>query len=144
MRNTWQRISVLIAVAASLGLPAQAVVAQEEELIEEVVTTGTRSKKERSASDSPVPIDAFNEAALDMQPVGDMTENLKNLVPSFSATPFTGDASSVVRPVSLRGLPPDETLLLVNGKRRHRGALLALFGAAMARAPSTAPTRLPA
>jgi iron complex outermembrane receptor protein len=131
MRNTWQRISVLIAVAASLGLPAQAVVAQEEELIEEVVTTGTRSKKERSASDSPVPIDAFNEAALDMQPVGDMTENLKNLVPSFSATPFTGDASSVVRPVSLRGLPPDETLLLVNGKRRHRGALLALFGAAM-------------
>ncbi len=120
-----------LAAAAAIAMPAT-VLAQEgaEEAIEEVVVTGTRSKP-RSAADSPVPIDSFGEDQLAMQPVGDMTESLKNLVPSFTATPLSGDASAFVRPVSLRGLPPDETLLLVNSKRRHRSALLAQFGAAM-------------
>jgi len=122
-----------IAAAAAIMMPAS-VVAQEgaddEEELEEVTVTGTRSRP-RSVADSPVAIDSFSETQLDMQPVGDMTESLKNLVPSFTATTLTGDASAAVRPVSLRGLPPDETLLLVNSKRRHRGAHIALFGAAM-------------
>jgi len=123
-----------IAAAAAIAMPAT-VLAQEGATddageIEEVTVTGTRSRP-RSVADSPVAIDSFSETQLNMQPVGDMTENLKNLVPSFTATALTGDASAFVRPVSLRGLPPDETLLLVNSKRRHRGALLALFGAAM-------------
>lgn len=52
-------------------------------------------------------------------------------MPSFTATPLTGDGAAFVRPTSLRGLPPDEVLVLVNSKRRHRSALIAHFGAAM-------------
>jgi iron complex outermembrane receptor protein len=60
-----------------------------------------------------------------------MTELIKNLVPSYTATPLTGDGSSFVRSTSLRGLPPDEVLVLVNSKRRHRSSLIQHFGAAM-------------
>ncbi|MEJ2171143.1 MAG: TonB-dependent receptor plug domain-containing protein [Woeseiaceae bacterium] len=130
--NRLSRVLTLAAVA-TVAMPVLALAQQRgiaEEEIEEVTVTGTRSRP-RSVADSPVAIDSFGQEQLDMQPVGDMTENLKNLVPSFTATPLTGDASAFVRPVSLRGLPPDETLLLVNSKRRHRGAHLALFGAAM-------------
>jgi iron complex outermembrane receptor protein len=112
-----------------MPLPAAAQ-GTDDEAIEEIVTTGTRSRP-RSATDSPVAIDSFGPDALDRQAHGDLTENIKNLVPSFTATALTGDGSAFVRSTSLRGLPPDETLLLVNGKRRHRSALLQLFGAAM-------------
>ena len=131
--KTLSRILVLVALAA-VSMPAsvmaqQGVAAADEE-IEEVVVTGTRSKP-RSATESPVPIDSFSAAQLDQQPHGTMTETLKNLIPSFTATPLTGDGSAFVRSTSLRGLPPDEVLLLVNSKRRHRSALIQHFGAAM-------------
>ena len=99
-------------------------------LLGDVVVTGTRSKP-RTTLSSPVPIDNFVAEVLDKQGNGDLTENLKNIVPSFSATPLTGDGAAFVRPTSLRGLPPDETLVLVNSKRRHRSSLIAHFGAAM-------------
>lgn len=99
-------------------------------LLNDIVVTGTRSNP-RTTLSSPVPIDNFPSAMLERQGNGDLTETLKNLVPSFSATPLTGDGSAFVRPTSLRGLPPDETLILVNSKRRHRSSLIAHFGAAM-------------
>jgi iron complex outermembrane receptor protein len=102
----------------------------EESVLEEVLITGTRSRG-RIAADSTVPIDSFNADDLAQQAHGDMTETIKNLVPSYSATPLTGDGSSFVRSTSLRGLPPDEVLILVNSKRRHRSALIQQFGAAM-------------
>lgn len=119
-----------IATAAILPMTSVAQDASGEEVIEEVTVTGTRSKP-RTATQSPVAIDTFNSAQLDQQPHGDLTENIKNLVPSFTATALTGDGSSFVRSTSLRGLPPDELLLLVNSKRRHRSALIQHFGAAM-------------
>jgi iron complex outermembrane receptor protein len=132
MKSFWKLI--ILFTAATLSLPTlvsgQQTAGDEEEAIEEVTVTGTRSRP-RSAADSPVPIDSFGPEALDLQAHGDLTENIKNLVPSFTATALTGDGSAFVRPTSLRGLPPDETLLLVNSKRRHRSALLQLFGAAM-------------
>lgn len=103
---------------------------EEGLLFDEVVVTGTRSNP-RTAIKSPVPIDNFSSATIERQGNGDLTETLKNLVPSYTATPLTGDGSAFVRPTSLRGLPPDETLILVNSKRRHRSALIAHFGAAM-------------
>jgi iron complex outermembrane receptor protein len=119
-----------LAAAAAIAMPVTVLAQGDDGEIEEVVVTGTRSKP-RSAADSPVPIDTFNADQLSQQPVGGMTENLKNLVPSFSATPMTGDGSAMVRSTSLRGLPPDEVLLLVNSKRRHRSSLIQHFGAAM-------------
>jgi len=92
--------------------------------------TGTRARP-RTAISSAAPIDNFVGAVIDRQGNGDLTENLKNVVPSFTATPLTGDGAAFVRPTSLRGLPPDQTLVLVNSKRRHRSSLIAHFGAAM-------------
>ncbi len=120
------------AIAFIFAMPAvaQDADADDQELIEEVITVGTRGAP-RSAIESPVPVDTFDIADLNRQGHGDMTETIRNLVPSFSATPLTGDGSAFVRSTSLRGLPPDDVLLLVNGKRRHRSALIQHFGAAM-------------
>ncbi|MFT4822520.1 MAG: iron complex outermembrane receptor protein [Cryomorphaceae bacterium] len=94
-------------------------------VLEEVIITGTRSLKARSASDSPVPVDVLSSEEFNsMGNVADITDNLKSLVPSFTATPATGDGSAFIRPTSLRGMAPDQTLVLVNGKRRHRSALV--------------------
>jgi len=130
MNKKWQHLGVLAVVAASLGLPAQSAVAQDDE-IEEVVTIGSRSAKPRSASDSPVPVDVIGgEEFNSLGSTADITDNLKAMVPSYTATPATGDGSAFVRPTSLRGLAPDQTLVLVNGKRRHRTSLVQFFAPA--------------
>ncbi|MCK5425252.1 MAG: TonB-dependent receptor plug domain-containing protein, partial [Emcibacter sp.] len=108
-----------------------AIAADEEVVMEEVVTLGSRSNKPRSATDSPVPVDVigaeeFNAGGNSV----DITDNLKSLVPSFTASPATGDGSAFVRPTSMRGMAPDQTLILVNGKRRHRSALVQFFAPA--------------
>ena len=95
-----------------------------------VFVTGTRAAG-RTAMKSPTPIDGFDDQTLRRQGNGDMTETLKNQVPSFNATPLTGDGAAFVRPTSMRGLPPDNILVLTNSKRRHRSALISHFGAAM-------------
>lgn len=102
-----------------------------EGVLEEVITTGTRSSRPRTAADSTVPIDVLSGD--DFNAYGgtaDLTDNLASLVPSFTATPATGDGSAFVRPTSLRGTAPDQTLVLVDGKRRHRSALLHFFAPA--------------
>ncbi len=100
------------------------------QVIEEVVSIGTRGKP-RSVSDSTVPVDVISEEDFNMLGNGaDITDNLKALVPSYTATPATGDGSAFVRPTSLRGTAPDQTLVLVDGKRRHRSALVQFFAPA--------------
>jgi iron complex outermembrane receptor protein len=121
----------LALVLSCSGLTFQSALAQDDEAIEEVITIGSRSAKPRSASDSTVPIDVIN--AEDFSSVGstaDLTDNLKALIPSYTATPATGDGSAFVRPTSLRGTAPDQSLVLVDGKRRHRSALVQFFAPA--------------
>ena len=133
MKYNWQQLSLLAVAAAAIGLPAQTTVAQEseDELIEEVITTGTRSAKPRSASDSPVPVDVLNGDEFNaLGSTADLTDNMRALVPSYTASPATGDGSAFVRPTSLRGTAPDQVLVLVNGKRRHRSALVQFFAPA--------------
>jgi iron complex outermembrane receptor protein len=125
--------SIISLAIASATMGVAQVHAQEEQAnkLEEVVVLGSRSAKARSASDSPVPIDVIGAEELSSLGNGaDLTDNLKTLVPSFTATPATGDGSAFVRPTSLRGMSPDQTLVLVNGKRRHRSALVQLFAPA--------------
>ena len=98
---------------------------------DEIVVIGSRSKEPRSVADSPVPVDIIT--AEDFAAIGssaDLTDNLRALVPSYTATPATGDGSAFVRPTSLRGTAPDQTLVMVNGKRRHRSALVQFFAPA--------------
>jgi iron complex outermembrane receptor protein len=119
--------------AASSQSSDQAAASAEDEagMLEEILVTGSRSSRGRTATDSTVPIDSFNASDISQESVGDMTDTIRNLVPSYTATPLTGDGSSFVRSTSLRGLPPDNVLILVNSKRRHRSALIQHFGASM-------------
>jgi iron complex outermembrane receptor protein len=121
----------LALVLCCSGLAFQNAMAQDDEAIEEIKTIGSRSAKPRSASDSTVPVDVISGD--DFNSVGgtaDLTDNLKALVPSYTASPATGDGSAFVRPTSLRGTAPDQTLVLVDGKRRHRSALVQFFAPA--------------
>ncbi|MFQ5634423.1 MAG: TonB-dependent receptor plug domain-containing protein [Gammaproteobacteria bacterium] len=93
--------------------------------MEELITIGTRSQEARSISDSPVPIDIIGgEEFNSLGSTADITDNMRATVPSFTATPATGDGSAFIRTTSLRGTAADQTLVLVDGKRRHRSALV--------------------
>ena len=117
-------------VSAGFSAPGNAQEYAQAEL-EEVIVTGTRSQKARTVSDSPVPVDVLNSEEFNsLGNNSDITDNLKALIPSYTATPATGDGSAFIRPTSLRGMAPDQTLVLVNGKRRHRSALVQFFAPA--------------
>lgn len=95
-----------------------------------IIITGTR-RTDRSVLESTAPIDVFTPEDLAAQGSGDMNNVLRSLIPSFNVAKFTAilsDGSSFVRPPTLRGLPSDQVLVLVNGKRRHRSALVAIAG----------------
>jgi len=127
MTRNWQHFGALAAVVACAGLCTQVAVAQsaDDDAYEEIVTIGTRSAKPRSAADSTVPIDVISgDVFNDLGGTADITDNMKATVPSFNATPATGDGSAFIRPTSLRGTAADQTLVLINGKRRHRSALV--------------------
>ena len=87
----------------------------------------------RSAHDSPVPVDVIAGDDLQTYGIRDMDSLLRATVPSYNVSqqPIS-DAATFVRPANLRGLPPDSTLVLVNGKRRHRAGVISLFGNGLA------------
>lgn len=134
-KSTLKQTSIWIAVSTVALTIATTTYAQEvndEPFVEEeIVTIGSRSNKPRSIRDSVVPVDVISaEDLTDMGGTVDLTDNLKTLIPSYTATPATGDTSAFVRPTSLRGTAPDETLVLVDGKRRHRSAVVQFFAPA--------------
>ena len=100
--------------------------------LEGLVVVGSRARP-RTVTQSAVPIDAI--AARDFIDQGDTDLNdlLRTAIPSFNVNPqATGDAARIIRPASLRGLAPDHTLVLVNGKRRHRAAVITWIGGGFA------------
>ncbi|MCY3688069.1 MAG: TonB-dependent receptor plug domain-containing protein [Gammaproteobacteria bacterium] len=124
----------LLSPAIALALMAPAVyapmaLAQEDAAdLEEIIVTGARGRP-RTVTDSPVPVDVFSAAEIEAISYTDTNDIIKTLVPSFniSRQPIS-DGASFIRPASLRGLPTDKTLVLVNSKRRHRAALVAIGG----------------
>jgi iron complex outermembrane recepter protein len=125
----------VLALAASLLIGAPSAVwaqtapaATSDKPQEVVIVTGTR-RAARSAADTPAPVDIIGGAEISRQADGDASNLIRNIVPSFNVnTQSITDAASIVRPVNLRGLAPDQTLVLVNGKRRHRAAVIAFLG----------------
>ncbi len=96
--------------------------------LEEIVVTGTR-RLDRTISESPVPIDVVSTAMLEKSGLGEINKMLNALVPSYNfPQPSITDGTDHIRPATLRGLSPDQTLVLVNGKRRHQSSLLNLNG----------------
>ncbi len=99
---------------------------QEEKdvLIEEVVTIGTRTKG-RTSEDLPVPVDVLNAEAMANTGQTEVGRMLQSLAPSFNfSSSSISDGTDALRPATLRGLGPDQTLVLINGKRRHQASLI--------------------
>ncbi|GAA6139889.1 TonB-dependent receptor [Arenicella sp. 4NH20-0111] len=124
--------AIAIVVASMTGVSAPSFAQSEDTTIEEIVTVGTRGKP-RSATASVAPVDVISASDFVSQGGVDTSNLLRNVVPSFNVNdqPIS-DAATLVRPANLRGLAPDHTLVLVNGKRRHRAAVITWLGAGLA------------
>lgn len=102
---------------------------EKGEQLNEVQIVGSRSTK-RTAVDTPVPVDVIDVSQLATKNGNvDLTQILQYAAPSFNATKQSGsDGADHIVPASLRGLGPDQTLVLINGKRRHQSSLVNIFG----------------
>ncbi|WP_339859048.1 TonB-dependent receptor [Pseudohongiella acticola] len=97
--------------------------------IESVIVTGTR-RSQRTIFESTAPIDVVSSSEINSAMSEDLSDVMAQLVPSYKVQRLPmADGQVFVRPATLRALSPDHTLVLVNGKRRHRSALLGGNGA---------------
>ncbi|MCO4797850.1 MAG: TonB-dependent receptor [Colwelliaceae bacterium] len=121
-----------LALSVGLALGTAPSFAEEnqgaEQEVERIAVVGSRAAP-RSVAESPVPVDIVGGDELGRSASSDMLEMLQGAVPSFSARqqPIS-DAATLIRPVNLRGLSSDSTLILLNGKRRHRASVIAFQG----------------
>lgn len=93
----------------------------------EVVVLGSRSN--RTAIETPVPVDIISAQEIEQIGVSELNQILHYVAPSFNASNQTiADGTDHVNPASLRGLGPDQVLVLVNGKRRHSSSLVHVNG----------------
>ena len=98
--------------------------------LEKSVFVGSR-RSDRSLAESPVPIDDLEAADLSRaQGIGDMDSLLATAILSYNVnTQPTSGITTLVRPANLRGFSSDSTLILVNGKRRHRSSVITFYSA---------------
>lgn len=109
--------------ASAQAGPDAATVAPDDQ--NAIIVTGTR-RAERTVADSAAPVDVVSANDLtNSTPSPDLNDKLARLVPSFNISRLPNfDGATFVRPATLRGLSPDQTLVLINGKRRHRSAFI--------------------
>ena len=126
--NTFWKLNAIAAavIGGSAMLPTVATAA--EATLEEVVVVGSRGAP-RTVADSPVPVDVLSADELNSAGSNDLLMQLQGAIPSLNVhlQPIS-DAASMIRPANLRGLSADSTLVLVNGKRRHRASVIAFQG----------------
>ena len=120
-------------LAGAMATPSYAQSSDFSVAEDEIVTIGTRRTDERSAADVIAPVDVIPATELLNQAPNDIADALRISVPSFNVnTQPISDAATVIRPPNLRGLSPDNTLILLNGKRRHRGSVISFLGGGIA------------
>lgn len=125
-------VKYALASGLALGLYSTSALAQEaaaeEQKVEKIAVVGTRAAP-RSIADSPVPVDIIGGDELMKSGSSDMLNMLTTTIPSLNVqtTPIS-DAATLIRPVNLRGLSSDSTLVLLNGKRRHRASVITFLG----------------
>jgi iron complex outermembrane receptor protein len=128
MRRVEYRKFALVALVAVYGMPCAHAQQGATEELEEIIVVGTR-RDDRTAADTAVPVDVLDATLIESVSSPEMLDALVKLVPAMNVERFIlGDGASMIRPPTLRGLDSDKTLVLVNGKRRHRGALVQLAG----------------
>src|SRR5215218_4793988 len=135
---------LLLAGLSSLAIAAPAQAQQNQEAVQDaptqaqaqgdtpdqqtIIVTGTR-RADRTVANSPVPVDVISAETLSHSGFTELNRQLTQEVPSFNfPQPSITDGTDVIRPATLRGLGPDQTLVLMNGKRRHTSALLNING----------------
>ena len=124
MKNAYSPMFLAVS-AAILSMSQSAIVAaQDVPTLEEIVVTGTRALG-RTAEDLPVPVDVLTAEAMTETGETEVGRMLQRLAPSFNfSSSSISDGTDALRPATLRGLGPDQTLVLINGKRRHQAALI--------------------
>jgi iron complex outermembrane receptor protein len=123
VQNTLALVSSGVAL-----LPLSLSFVVEADTVETVIVTGTRDAT-RTQFDSLTPIDVVSAEALEVSVSSELVDTLAQVVPSFNVQRLpAADGAAFVRPARLRGLSPDQTLVLVNGKRMHRSAMLGSRG----------------
>jgi iron complex outermembrane receptor protein len=132
MKEPNMRTASIAAAASTIGMliahSAGAAGAGDSDALEQVVVTGTRVAN-RSALETAAPIDVIRNDQLQNLGVTEINQALAANLPSFNfPRPGLADGTDTVRPATLRGLAPDQTLVLVNGKRLHSAALVNVNG----------------
>ena len=125
-RKTRPLASAVIAILAAGAAPAMA--QQSPNTLDTVIVTGTRVA-DRTVAESQSPIDIITPETLTATGTGELATALSRALPSLNfPRPALVDGTSGVRPAQLRGLSPDQVLVLVNGKRRHSSAMINVSG----------------
>src|ERR1700687_1873986 len=134
MRRSQARLLSLLLAAAAPAFAQQetpssstdaAPAAKSHGTEEQIVVVGSRTHS-RSVVDTPVPVDVFDRRAVEQaMTTGEVGQALQNLAPSINMPRVSASGTSdTIRAIQLRGLAPDEVLVLVNGKRWHTNAVL--------------------
>ncbi|MBT1063259.1 TonB-dependent receptor [Bowmanella sp. Y26] len=122
-----KKSTISMAVATMFGiLPVSQLTAQEQgaEQVEKIAIVGSRVSG-RSAEELPVPVDILDAEALQNTGQTEVGRMLQAVAPSFNfSSSSISDGTDALRPATLRGLGPDQTLVLINGKRRHQASLI--------------------
>nr|WP_267875426.1 TonB-dependent receptor [Massilia sp. ZL223] len=123
--------AALASLIPAAAFAQSAAPAASTENVATVSVVGSRRVGNASSTDTPVPVDFIPMTkAAEQGGQFDLAQALTNISPSFNSTRQTGaDGADLIDSAALRGLGSDQTLVLVNGKRRHTVALVNLFGA---------------
>jgi len=110
--------------ASLLAAFGQAGAQEQDPNMSQVVVLGSRTQA-KTALDTAVPVGLINSKDLQSAGTLELGKVLQDLDPSFNFTStFVSDGTDIIRPATLRGLGPDQLLVLINGKRRHQQALV--------------------
>lgn len=124
--QTTQRISITLGAGATITQDVTLTTAANENVVRVV---GTRSRLPRSSISTPVPVDVITAREVKTFAQADVSQLLTYVAPSFQSSRQTiSDGTDHIDPAGLRGLGPDQTLVLLNGKRRHTTALVNING----------------
>ena len=144
--NKYFRLHTL-AIAISTTIPCVSTFAADAEVVDEniesIAILGSRVSS-RTATESSSPVDIISSESLTKGGFSELGQSLQAMAPSFNfSRTQVSDGSDLFRPATLRGLQPDQTLVLVNGKRRHNQAIFGLNGTVGAGAAGTDMNSIP-